>query len=110
MLPPKVHHTDHPHGTGILFSASKYKTPVHTGTGANSRGTTQIDHFMVHFLPTIIGFPDNAGIAAWATDFSPRRLKRELQLGWVERKSQLFLRISGNFHQSTFLCHCHWTG
>jgi hypothetical protein len=37
-------------------------------TLSQSRGTTQIARFACHFVPTNIGFPDNAGIASHTTD------------------------------------------
>jgi len=38
---------------------------------------------VILFAPTVIGFPDNAGIAVQTTsNHSPARLKRELQLGY----------------------------
>ena len=37
------------------------------GREEDSRGTTQIAHFVRHLAPTNIGFPDNAGIAVRTT-------------------------------------------
>jgi|GEM_PF-3068306 len=62
------------------------------GREEDSRGTTQIARSACHFVPTNIGFPDNAGIAVRTTQWdklklilhSRERLERELQLGSVE--------------------------
>jgi len=40
------------------------------GREEDSRGTTQIAHFVRHLAPTNIGFPDNAGIAVQTTRMS----------------------------------------
>jgi len=69
---------------------------------------------VIHFAPTNIGLPCNAGIAArtiwwggrYSANGSPERLERELQLVSAGRKFQQALRLSGGVCRSTFLCHC----
>lgn len=65
---------------------SNNKTPVHTGTGGSSRGTTQLGRLRDPLTPTIIGSPANAGAAVRTTGRkinltlrSPERLGRELR-------------------------------
>ena len=76
-----------------------------------SRGTTQVDQQLVLFVPTDIGLPANAGIAdrtslqGFGSCGSPDRLARELRWVWVEHCFQPSQRLSGNFHQPTFLVH-----
>ena len=68
----------------------------------------------MRFMPTIIGFPCNAGIAAYTTNVTREHLTR-LHINGSRGNfngfrsgaiSPLALRVSGGFCQSTFLCHC----
>ena len=59
---------------------------------------------LIHFAPTIIGLPCNAGTAVQTTAISPERLGRELRSVSVERGFQRFLRLSGGICRRTFLC------
>ena len=94
-----------------VLDGKKKNLPSTNGTGGNSRGTTQINHIrrlrlVIHFVPTIIGLPCNAGIAVQTTAISLGRLGRELQLVSAGCKFQQILLLSSGFHRSTFLCHC----
>lgn len=62
----------------------------------------------MHFVPTNIGFPDNAGSASHTTDFRHVHMRGSRgNFNWVRSSaiSPTALHISGGFCQPTFLCH-----
>jgi len=83
---------------GRPYSANKNSRPH--WDGRESRGTTQIDHYVIHLVLTIISLPCNAGIAVQTTNVthdatpSPERLGRELRSGSAGWEFQPVLHTS----------------